>query len=306
MAALIQAEALTKRFDHLVAVDALSFQVNEGEVFALLGPNGAGKTTTVRMLTSILKPTSGRAVVAGYDVDRSGREIRHMVGHLTEFPGLYLRMRAREYLDFFGELQGVPREIRRARAEQLLEDFGLGEMADRRLGQYSKGMKQKVALIRAMLHSPRALFLDEPTSAMDPYSAKQVRDAVAHLRGNGHTIFLCTHNLHEAEMLADRIAILRSGKLLAIGTAKELKRRFLGAPVVEVVLANPLPGPWPELKGQMEVEAHGDLFLRYRTEQPRVTNPLLLQRLHEMNGEVVAISRVDDSLEQVYMKLMEG
>ncbi len=306
MAALIQAEALTKRFDRLVAVDTLSFQVDEGEVFALLGPNGAGKTTTVRMLTSILKPTAGRAVVAGYDVDRSGREVRHIVGHLTELPGLYLRMRARDYLDFFGELQGVPRDVRRVRAEQLLKEFGLGEAADRRLGEFSKGMRQKVALIRAMVHSPRALFLDEPTSAMDPYSAKQVRDAVANLRGIGHTVFLCTHNLHEAELLADRIAIIRRGTLLAIGTAKELKRRFLGAPVVEVVLASPLPGPWPEMKDHMQVEAYGELFLRYRTEKPKITNPLLLKRLHEMGAEVIAISRINQSLEQVYLKLMEG
>jgi ABC-2 type transport system ATP-binding protein len=306
MTALIQADELTKKFDQLVAVDALNFQVSEGEVFALLGPNGAGKTTTVRMLTSILKPTAGRAMVAGLNVDEDGRRVRQIVGHLTEFPGLYLRMRALEYLDFAGELQGMPRDLRRARAGQLLEEFGLAEAAERRLGQFSKGMRQKVALIRAMLHSPRALFLDEPTSAMDPYSAKQVRDAIADLRGSGHTVFLCTHNLYEAELLADRIAIIRRGRLLAIGRAKELKRKFLGAPVVEVILARPLTGPWPEMNGHLKVEASGELFLRYRTEQPVVTNPLLLKRLLEMGAEVVALSRVDQSLEQVYLKLMEG
>ncbi len=306
MTALIQADELTKKFDQLLAVDALNFQVSEGEVFALLGPNGAGKTTTVRMLTSILKPTAGRALVAGLDVDEDGRRVRQIVGHLTEFPGLYLRMRALEYLDFAGELQGMPRDLRRARAEQLLEEFGLAEASDRRLGQFSKGMRQKVALIRAMLHSPRALFLDEPTSAMDPFSAKQVRDAIAELRGSGHTVFLCTHNLYEAELLADRIAIIRRGRLLAIGKAKELKRKFLGAPVVEVILARPLTGPWPEMNGHLKVEDYGELFLRYRTEQPIVTNPLLLKRLLEMGAEVVALSRVDQSLEQVYLKLMEG
>ena len=198
----------------------------------------------------------------------------------------------------------MPRHLRRERADQLLEEFGLSDSANRRLGEFSKGMRQKVALIRSMMHSPRVLFLDEPTSAMDPLSAKQVRDAIANLRGSGHTVFLCTHNLFEAEFLADRIAIIRSGTLLTMGTPKELKHRFLGSPVVEVHLASPLTEPWPELNGHMQVEACSDLFLRYRTEQPRVTNPLLLKRLHEMGAEVLALSRVDQSLEQVYLKLV--
>jgi ABC-2 type transport system ATP-binding protein len=301
---LVRAEALTKRFGQLTAVNNLSFNVAQGEVLALLGPNGAGKTTTVRMLTSILKPTSGAASVAGHDVLRDARHVRQIVGHLTEFPGLYLRMRARDYLDFFGELQGMPRPARIERADQLLAEFGLSEAAGRRLGEFSKGMRQKIALIRAMMHSPRVLFLDEPTSAMDPQSAKQVRDAIANLRRSGHTVFLCTHNLFEAESLADRTAIIRKGNLLAIGTAKELKRRFLGAPVVEVTLASPLAGSWPDLDGNMQVEAYDELKMRYRTEQPKLTNPLLLKRLVEMGADVLALSRVDQSLEQVYLRLV--
>lgn len=295
---------MSKQFAKALAVNDLSFTVSEGEVLALLGPNGAGKTTTVRMLTSILIPTSGSASVAGYDVVRDARHVRQIVGHLTEFPGLYLRMKAIDYLDFFGELQGMPRGLRRERAESLLDEFGLGEAGNRRLGEFSKGMRQKVALIRAMLHSPRVLFLDEPTSAMDPLSAKQVRDAIANLRGTGHTVFLCTHNLFEAESLADRTAIIRNGKMLAIGTAKELKHRFLGAPVVEVHLASPLSRSWPEMDGLMQVETFNDVFMRYRTEQPKVTNPLMLKRLIDMGADVLALSRIDQSLEQVYLKLV--
>jgi ABC-2 type transport system ATP-binding protein len=305
MGVLIRAEGLTKQFDDLTAVDSLSFTVDEGQVLALLGPNGAGKTTTVRMLTSILRPTMGSASVAGYDVVRDARQVRQIVGHLTEFPGLYSRMRAREYLEFFGELQAMPRQLRRERADQLMNEFGLGEAADRRLGEFSKGMRQKIALIRAMLHSPRALFLDEPTAAMDPQSAKQVRDAIANLRGSGHTVFLCTHNLFEAELLADRIAIIRRGALLAMGTAEELKRRSLGAPLMEVCLALPLPTGWPEPMGDAQVESRGDLFLRYRTLHPELTNPLLLWRLHELGGQVVSLAPVEQSLEQVYLKLVE-
>jgi ABC-2 type transport system ATP-binding protein len=304
MSELIRAEALTKTFDQVTAVNGLSINVAQGEVLALLGPNGAGKTTTVRILASILKPTGGTATVAGFDVVRDARHVRQIVGHLTEFPGLYLRMRARDYLDFFGELQGMPRRARIERADQLMEQFGLSDAAGRRLGEFSKGMRQKVALIRAMLHSPQVLFLDEPTSAMDPQSAKQVRDAIANLRRSGHTIFLCTHNLFEAESLADRVAIIRKGSLLAIGTAKELKRRILGAPVVEVTLATPLDGPWPDLDGHMQVQTYNEISMRFRTEQPKLTNPLLLKRLTEMGAEVLALSRVDQSLEQVYLKLV--
>ena len=215
MSSLIEAVDLTKQFDDLVAVDSLTFTVNEGEILALLGPNGAGKTTTVRMLSSILKPTAGYARIAGYDVAQNPRAVRHLVGHLTEFPGLYLRMRPFEYLEFFGELHGMSHEDSHARAEELMKQFEIWDARARRLGEYSKGMRQRMALIRAMLHNPRVLFLDEPTSAMDPHSAKQVRDAIATLRGSGHTIILCTHNLYEAETLADHIAIIRRGKLIA-------------------------------------------------------------------------------------------
>ncbi len=304
MAVLIQAEGLTKRFDQLTAVDDLSFEVSEGEILALLGPNGAGKTTTVRMLNSILKPSSGRAAVAGYDVVREARQVRQLVGHLTEFPGVYLRMRASEYLDFFGELYGMRRAARTQRASELLQQFGLADAADRRLAEFSKGMRQKVALIRAMLHSPRALFFDEPTSAMDPLSAKQVRDAVANLRGSGHTIFLCTHNLYEAETLADRIAIIRRGKLVALGTAEELKRQFLGAPLMELTLAQPLAQPWPDLNGHLQIEARGDAYLRYRAHQPEIANPLLLNRLQQVGAQVLTLAPAPQSLEQVYLKLV--
>jgi ABC-2 type transport system ATP-binding protein len=240
VSALIETVGLTKQFDTLTAVDGLTFTVREGEILVLLGPNGAGKTTTVRMLSSILKPTAGCARVAGYDVVKDARKVRHIVGHLTEFPGLYLRMRSLDYLDFFGELQGMSRAERRTRAEELLKQFDLWDARDRRLGEYSKGMRQKMALIRAMLHNPRVLFLDEPTSAMDPHSAKQVRDAIASLRGSGRTIVICTHNLHEAEALADHIAVIRRGKLIAFGSPGQLKNDLLGLPLWEVRLAHPL------------------------------------------------------------------
>ena len=306
MPPLIETLDLTKQFDALTAVDHLTLTVNEGELLALLGPNGAGKTTTVRMLSSILKPTCGAARVAGYDVVQDAVAVRHIVGHLTEFPGLYLRMRPFDYFDFFGALQGMPRGTSRARAEELMKHFGLWEARQRRLGEFSKGMRQKAALIRAMLHNPRVLFLDEPTSAMDPHSAKQVRDAIADLCSRGHTIVLCTHNLHEAETLANRIAVIRRGRLIALGTPAELKRNLLGLPIWQVRLAQPLGQPWPNLNGNLQIESVDAMSLQYRTVTPETTNPLLLDRLHDLGASVMTLSEMPRGLEDVYLKLVEG
>lgn len=328
MSRLIETDQLTKQFDTLTAVDHLTLTVDEGEILALLGPNGAGKTTTVRMLSSILKPTAGTARIAGYDVVKDARTVRHLVGHLTEFPGLYLRMRALDYLDFFGELQGMRHSERRMRAEELLQHFGLWDARSRRLAEYSKGMRQKIALIRAMLHNPRVLFLDEPTSAMDPHSAKQVRDAIANLRGNGRvtsptcadnsegtatrgegvrsTVLICTHNLFEAEALADRIAVIRRGQLIALGTPAQLKRELLGPPIWEVRLARPLAQPWPNLDGHLQVIGMDEASLRYRATVPEMANPMLLQHLHEIGADVLTLSETPRSLEDVYLKLVEG
>ena len=305
MPPLIETFELTKQFDRLTAVDHLAFTVAEGEILAMLGPNGAGKTTTVRMLSSILKPTSGAARIAGHDVVHDAHTVRHLIGHLTEFPGLYLRMRPLDYLDFFGELQHMPRATRRARAEELMQQFDLWDARDRRLGEFSKGMRQKIALIRAMLHAPRVLFLDEPTSAMDPHSAKQVRDAIASLRGSGHTIFLCTHNLHEAEALADHIAVIRRGKLIAYGAPAQLKRDLLGLPLWQVRLTRPLNQPWPHLDGHLQIQSHDDMSLYYQTETPEIANPLLLRHLQAIGADVLTLREVPRSLEDVYLKIVQ-
>ncbi|MBI5878613.1 MAG: ABC transporter ATP-binding protein [Chloroflexi bacterium] len=301
---MIEANNLTKRFGDFAAVDDLSLALAEGEILALLGPNGAGKTTTVRMLASILKPTHGTARVCGFDVVSQARAVRHAVGLLTEVPGLYLRMNAVEYLDFFGELQHMDRALCRKRADELLMRFGIWEARERRLGTYSKGMKQKAAIVRAMLHDPRMLFLDEPTSAMDPHSAKQVRDAISDLRGLGRTILLCTHNLPEAEMLADRIAIVRRGRVIASGTADQLKRDLLGEPLMEVRVAGALDGITGRL-GALEVVAQGPDWFRYRTTTPQRANPAVLAQLAALGVPVVTLSEVERRLEDVYLKIVE-
>jgi len=302
---VIRTEGLTKQFGDFVAVDGVTLTVPEGQVLALLGPNGAGKTTTVRMLASILRPTSGWATIAGCDVVQDARMVRRIVGLLTEFPGLYLRMRALEYLDFFGQLQGLSPQQIQQRSEELLVRFKMGEARDLRLGEYSKGMRQKLALIRAMLHDPQVLFLDEPTSAMDPHSAKLVRDCILDLRCEQHTIILCTHNLAEAELLADRVAIIRRGQIVALGTLAELRARLLGDPVLELRLAQSLDGLLPLLTDLIDVEERGETWLRYRTARPEVVNPLLIQRLTREGTDVITLSEVPRSLEDVYLKIVE-
>ena len=303
---MIETVSLTKHFDDFVAVSDVSLSVKPGQVLALLGPNGAGKTTTVRMLSAILRPTAGGARVAGYDVVRQPDAVRAAVGVLTEHHGLYLRMRAREYLDFYGQLYGLDEGIRRKRASQLMERFGLSADLERRLGEFSKGMRQKLALVRAMLHDPEVLLLDEPTSAMDPQSAKLVRDAIAGLRGGGRTVIICSHNLPEAEMLADRIAIIRRGQVVAEGTPLELKSRLLGPPLLEMRLAGELDGLVDDIADLVQVESHGYDWVRFRVENPGKTNPLLLQQLSAQGVGVVTLSEVPQSLEQVYLRVVEA
>lgn len=302
---VIEAERLTKAFGDFVAVHDVSLRVKAGGVLALLGPNGAGKTTTVRMLSGVLVPTSGRACIAGLDVVAHAAEIRGRVGVLSELPGLYLRSTAREYLDFFGAVFGLTREQRRARMTELLAQFEMSDVIDRRLSEFSKGMKQKLALIRTMLHDPEVLLLDEPTSAMDPQSARLVHDALLQLRDQRRSIILCTHNLVEAEMMADDIAIIRRGQIVAEGSAAELKAQLLGRPLMEVRFVSPMNGTLHALSERLEVESHGDDWLRYWSNNPVNDNPRLLHWLSDQKIDVVTLSEVPRSLEEVYLRVVE-
>ena len=303
---MIEAERLHKTFGNFVAVRDVSLRVKAGGVLALLGPNGAGKTTTVRMLSGILVPTSGRAQIAGLDVVTRAAEIRSRVGVLSELPGLYLRSTAREYLDFFGSVYGLSKADRRARLIDLMTQFEMSDVLDRRLNEFSKGMKQKLALIRTMLHDPEVLLLDEPTSAMDPQSARLVHDALLQLHvQHRRSIVLCTHNLVEAEMMADHIAIIRRGHIVAEGSPDELKAQLLGKPLMEVRFAEPLNGTLSALRERLDVESHGNTWVRYWSNDPAGDNPPLLHWLSEQKVDVVTLSEVPRSLEEVYLRVVE-
>ncbi len=301
---MIETEGLGKQFNDFTAVRDLSLHVDAGELLALLGPNGAGKTTTVRMLGAILRPTTGWAKVNGYDVAVEPDKVRHAIGMLTEQPGLYLRMSGLEYLEFYGRLFGLSDAASRQRSLALFERFGMGGEAERRLGEYSKGMKQKVGLIRSMLHDPAVLLLDEPTSAMDPHSAKLVRDSISELRNDKRAIILCTHNLAEAEAMADRIAIIKKGTIVATGTPNDLKRRLLGQPQLEVKVDRVLNGEITELEDLVTVEWTRGNTIRYRTDQPELVNPRLVSCLHGLGLGVVSLYELPQSLEDVYMSVV--
>jgi ABC-2 type transport system ATP-binding protein len=301
---MIQTEDLSKQFGEFWAVDGVTLAVQPGQVLALLGQNGAGKTTTVRLLTSVLSPTRGWARIAGYDVVQSPEKVRALVGVLTEQHGLYLRMTGAEYLDFFGKVYRMDAATRQKRSTAWMEYFGLSEVARHPIGQYSKGMRQKLALARTLLHDPPVLLLDEPTSAMDPESAQLVRKAITSLRSEQRSIIICTHNLVEAEMLADRIAIIYHGRVLISGTIEQLKRRLLGPSEYELQVR----GGWPQmtinLPAGVTALAAGQSGPRFRVEDPQTANPVLLKELIDRGVEVVALQELPRTLEQVYLAAM--
>jgi len=299
---MIQTENLSKKFNDFLAVDQVNLEVKSGEVLALLGPNGAGKTTTLRMLTSVLRPSSGWAHVAGFDVVKQAAQVRASVGILTEQHGLYGRMTAQEYLDFFGQVYRMEIPTRRKRTNELLEQYGLSGERNRRIGEYSKGMRQKLALARALFHNPPVLLMDEPTSAMDPESARLVRDAIHGLRNANRAIIICTHNLPEAEELADKIAIIHQGRIIISGEVKELKTRLLGAPQFELQLRSSTDGFDRVLPDVVTLTGQGPDWLRYQTDDPITANPLVIQSLVKNNIPVLGLSEVPRSLEKVYLQ----
>ena len=302
---MIETNDLSKQFNHdFWAVDGVTLTVQPGEILALLGQNGAGKTTTVRMLTALLKPTRGWARVGGYDITKKPQEIRTNVGVLTEQHGLYMRMTGAEYLDFFGEVYGLEPKLRKSRSNYLLEYFGLTEAAHRRSGEYSKGMKQKLALARALMHDPTVLLLDEPTSAMDPESAQLVRNEISRLRSSQRTIIICTHNLAEAEALADKIAIIYRGKILLNGTLDELKHDVLGPVEYEAKFAEVFDAGDLELPQGVNLASRSETSLRFRIEAPQAANPKLVHMLTSRNAPLVSFQEVPRKLEQVYLKTM--
>jgi ABC-2 type transport system ATP-binding protein len=301
---MIQTEDLSKQFGDFWAVNGVNLDVQPGQVLALLGQNGAGKTTTIRMLTSVLLPTRGRALIGGHDVAREPDKVRKLVGVLTEQHGLYLRMTGAEYLDFFGQIFGLDPHGRGKRSAELLEYFGLAAAARQRIGEYSKGMRQKLSLARTLIHEPPVLLLDEPTSAMDPESARLVRDSIMGLRSTQRTILLCTHNLVEAELLADHVAIIYRGSILVNGSVDELKKKLLGPATYEVRMRNGWRAGTLNLPPGVDLISESETSARFRVPDADAANPVILQQLMARGDEVITFQEMPRTLEEVYLAAM--
>jgi ABC-2 type transport system ATP-binding protein len=297
---MIVAENLTRRFGDRIAVENLSLEIAEGEVFGFLGPNGAGKTTTVRMLAGLLAPTSGRAMVAGVDVVAQPQRVRTLVGILPEHPGLYEKLSAWHNLKFYADLYELPNP--HAQIEKYLSLLGLWERRHDPVGTFSKGMKQKLAIARALLHEPKVLFLDEPTSGLDPEAAKTVRDFIAQLASEKRTIFLCTHNLYEAEQLCTRIGLIKQ-RLIKIGAPASLKRELYGRQIV-IDLREPAVLPEDlQLSFVRSVQQDGRRLL-VELDDPEQHNPALIRKLVELGAQIQFVREHSRTLEEVYLDLI--
>ena len=301
-------EGLTKRFNSFTAVDNLSFEVGEGEIFGILGPNGAGKTTTIRMLACLLTPTEGTAFVGGFDVVDDSLKVREMVGILTENPSLYDRLTAMENMEFFAEAYGVSdRQARSKKIRDLFEFFDLWPRRDDKVGSYSKGMKQKLAIARALVHDPDVLLLDEPTSGLDPRSSKDIRDLMEELsRREGQTILLCTHRLEDAERLCSRVMLINEGGMVTMGTTDELRSQIAGSPILRVRLGEVSETVVDAVRSMEGVEAvvvDGMTLSISVNDADRVT-PDIVRGVVLAGGMIQSVEMLKPSLEEIYLKLV--
>jgi ABC-2 type transport system ATP-binding protein len=300
--AIIETFGLSRHFGKTAAVEELILAVEAGEVLGFLGPNGAGKTTTIRMLAGMIAPTKGYAIVAGHRTDRDVEQLHEVIGMLTQTPGLYDRLSARRNLEYFASF--YPSVDSQSQVEKYLKLMGLWERRDSRVGTFSKGMKQRLALARALVHEPKVLFLDEPTAGLDPEAAGEVRQLIRTLREEGRTTFLSTHNLNEAEVLCSRIAVIHT-RLLALDTPEQLRRRFfrrqiivqleaLDAKVIEVVKKLPFV---------QEVRGEGSQLILELADSEH-NRPELVKAIVEAGGRVIGVSEKQYPLEEVYLRLI--
>lgn len=303
----IEVERLSRRFGSVLALDDVSFAVPRGAIFGFLGPNGSGKTTAIRLLLGLLEPSGGRARVLGYDPLAEGDAVRARSGALLEHPGLYERLSAADNLDFFGRVWNIPAPERQARIRDLLEHIGLWERRDEPVGDWSRGMKQKVAVARALFHRPAIAFLDEPTAGLDPVAAAALRDDLSALaRRDGVTVFLTTHNLPEAERLCDRIGVIRYGKLLAVDTPAGLRLQAGGRQVAirGDGLTQEVAAQVARLPAAGDVQLEGDRLL-VRLSGDASSAPIV-RLLVEAGVAVEEVHKGAASLEDAFLTLMEA
>ncbi|MSO29380.1 MAG: heme ABC exporter ATP-binding protein CcmA [Acidobacteria bacterium] len=300
---MLTASHLTRTFGNRVAVEDLSFGLERGEIFALLGPNGAGKTTTLRMLAGLIGPTSGSIRVDGEEMSKDAApRLRSRIGFLTEAPGLWDRLTVRQNLSIFARLYGLPDPERTV--DEALEMFGVRDRASDQAAQLSKGLKQRVALARTLLHRPDIVLLDEPTAGLDPESARDVRELVLRLRDEHRAVLMSTHNLDEVERIADRVAVMRS-RLVALDTPAALRSRLFGARLL-VIIAQPAEAFVASVSGPGIADVHAQAStLSIAVDDAATRAPEIVKRLVAAGADIQSVMPDEPTLEQVYLRLVE-
>jgi ABC-2 type transport system ATP-binding protein len=302
---IIEVKNLTKYYDGFLAVDHINFMVKKGEIFGFLGPNGAGKTTTIRILTGILKPDEGTALVSGYDVLKNPLEVKQCLGVVPEVSNAYVDLTAWENLMLMGELYGVPKKEREENAVKLLKDFGLYDVRKKPVKGFSKGMKQKLLLCMALINNPEILFLDEPTSGLDVESARLMREKIRQLNRDGKTIFLSTHNMEEVNQLCHRIAIINHGKIAAIDAPENLRTQSMELQYIEVLFDKPVNLEKLTEKLKMaKVSPVGNKFRIY-TANSHIIIENLVDFARENNLKILDLDTMMPSLEDIFIKLIK-
>ncbi len=235
---MIKIDSLNKSFGRIRALENLNLEIEKGELLGIIGPNGAGKTTAIRIICCILQPDSGNVTVGGYSIYRDQIKIKSMIGYLPEEPNLYERFKARDLLKYFGELYGVPKNEINGRIDELLELVGMSHRADDQINTFSKGLRQRIGIARALIHDPEVIIFDEPTMGLDPATSRAIRNFIKELKGD-KTVILCTHYMDEADLLCDRVAILNQGKIRNMGTPESLKEKIHGDIILQVRVYEP-------------------------------------------------------------------
>jgi len=304
---MIICDCLTKSFGAITAIKDFSVEIPDGCIFGLLGPNGAGKTTTMRMLSCLIQPTAGKALIDTYEIGKKedAQKIRGMIGLLPEVPGLYETLGAYKNLDYYAQFYGVPKQKREQSIKETLMSLDLWDRRTEPVGGFSKGMKQKIAIARALIHDPKYIFLDEPTASLDPAASKMVREYILELKAQGDTIFLNTHNLSEAERICDTVALVKN-RVVKVGNPKELARGLF-ARTVSFTLDKIPPTILHDISS-LEVVSQArlnDRQLLVNVRRPEEDNPLIISWLMNQGVSVQFVTEEEHSLEDVYLKLLE-
>lgn len=305
MGGMIEVSHVTKEFDTLRAVDDISFTVERGEIFGLLGPNGAGKTTTIRVLTGVLEPDGGTAVIGGYDIQKNPLEAKQLMGIVPEMANAYIDLSPLKNLLFMGELYGIHKRKREEKAVQLLKLFGLYEKRHQRVKTFSRGMHQRVIVGMALVNDSHVLFLDEPTSGLDVESTRLIRSIIKQSKEEGKAVLLTTHNIQEADQLCDKIAIMNHGKIVAIERPEKLKRIVKSSTSVEVAFLKNVEETELSCEDINKIEKKGDK-LRLYTDKPERVIPFLVDYARSTANEIISLHTLGPDLEDIFVRLTGG